>query len=311
MAFSQGKESSQSSAIFRRFVGIGAMKVVATNPTMDEWNKITGGNVQKEPEYVTTNAEGIKQARVTLLLQTDPKRTIGEIDTIIPVTFWFSKTPVQGSQSGKYRIIDKYGQCAWATKEEIEAKKIPQYSNGPANIDADYRLLIRGEEEFTNFLRAYLSVPNPRIFNKTTNAWEVNPHLDECEARIDNIKKIFDGDFKEIKSIISLRPNNHCKILFGVKTTEDGKEYQDVFTGVFVSERNPNNTVFAKELKKQTDLGRYKSTYFGDLNANGEVILSDLREYIIPATELEPTGMPAPTVESDTTFDAKNDDLPF
>lgn len=311
MAFSQGKESTQSSTSFRRFVGVGTMKVLAVNPTMAEWNEITGGNVQKEPEYVSTNAEGVKQARITLLLQTDPKRTLDNIDTIIPITFWFSKSPIQGSQSGKYRIIDKYGQCAWATKEEIEAHKVPEYSNGPA-VDADYRRVVKGEEEFTNFLRAHLSISNPKIFNKTTNTWETNPHLDECEARLDNIMKIFDGDFKEIKNTINLQPNNYSKMLFGVKTTEEGKEYQDVFMGMFLSGRSNNNTVFAKELKKQVDLGRYKSTYFGDLNANGEVILSDLREYIIPATELEPSNAPAPTVAAEPTFNASNDsDLPF
>ena len=67
---------------------------------MKEWNNITGGNMQKEPEYVTTDAEGTKQARITLLCEAvTPKGIMGEKNVspttaIIPVTFWFAVTIV-------------------------------------------------------------------------------------------------------------------------------------------------------------------------------------------------------------------------
>ena len=159
MAFGQGKVSSEGAGNgFKRYVGVASVKVLAVNPNMKEWNELTGGNMQNEPEYVSTNNEGVKQARIVLLVKPDVNKTIGGIDTVIPVTFWFRKLPVQGSQSGKYQIIDKYGRTAWATEEEVKNKTIPQYSNGPANIDADYRRVVAGEEAFTNFLKAHLGV---------------------------------------------------------------------------------------------------------------------------------------------------------
>ena len=107
MAFSKGKESSNGGVSFSRYVGVGSVKVLAVNPNMEEWNTITGGNMTKEPEYTGVTQDGIKTARITLLVQTDPAKTIGGIDTIIPVTFWFRKMTVVGSQSGKYQVIDK------------------------------------------------------------------------------------------------------------------------------------------------------------------------------------------------------------
>ena len=322
MAFGTGKENTNtgnSGGGFKRYVGVGAVKVLAVNPTMAEWNEITGGNMQKEPEYVTTNNEGIKQARVTILCETDPKRTIGDIQAIIPVTFWLRKAPIQGSQSGKYQVIDKYGRTAWATKEDIEAKRIPQYTNGPANIDADYRRIVQGEEALTNFLKAHIGIP--ALSYVQNGVVKTHPNPKECEARLDNIIKVFEGDFSEIKSIIALQPNNYSKMLFGVKTTEDGKEYQDVLMECFLSNQNPNNTRFAKALADVVKGGRhtYDNTYFGDFNQNGELITLDLRERVVTPTTFTEGAAAAPAAQQpadggdnpDTTFDAGNDDLPF
>ena len=123
MAFGQGKVSSEGAGNgFKRYVGVASVKVLAVNPNMKEWNELTGGNMQNEPEYISTNNEGVKQARIVLLVKPDVNKTIGGIDTVIPVTFWFRKLPVQGSKTGKYQIIDKYGRTAWATEEEIKNK---------------------------------------------------------------------------------------------------------------------------------------------------------------------------------------------
>lgn len=314
MAFGQGKVSSEGASNFKKYVGVASVKVLAVNPTMEEWNKITGGNMQKEPEYISTNNEGVKQAKITLLVQTDPKKTIGDIDTIIPVTFWFRKLPVQGSQSGKYQIIDKYGRTAWATEEEVKNKAIPQYTNGPANIDADYRRVVAGEEAFTNFLKAHLNIPAVSYTDRNGNVVK-HPNSSECEARLDNIMKIFDGDFKEIKTILGYQKDNYSKMLFGVKTIEDGKEFQDVFMECFLTNGNPNNARFAKVLKDFINGGRqaYNNTYFGELNPNGELIVSELKERVLtPSTFTESDStIPSTPLSSAAAAMQPEDDLPF
>lgn len=316
MAFGQGKVSSESTGNgIKRYVGVASVKVLAVNPTIKEWNDITGGNMQKEPEYVTTDAEGTKQARVTLLCEAStPKGAINATHTtaIIPVTFWFRKLPIQGSQSGKYQIIDKYGRTAWATKEEIENKQIPQYKNGPANIDVDYRKIISGEEAFTNFLKAHLNIPAISYTNKNGQVI-THPNPSECEARLDNILKIFDGDFKEVKTILGYQKDNYSKMLFGVKTTQDGREYQDVFMGCFLTNGNPNYTKFAKELESYANSGRqtYANTYFGDKDVNGNLILTDFHERVITPSTVTDSNTPVPPVSSGSAQEEEGDDLPF
>lgn len=318
MAFGQGKVSSDGAGGgFKRYVGVASVKVRAINPTMKEWNEITGGNLQKEPEYVSTNSDGVKQAKITLLLETDPKKTIGDISAIIPVTFWFRKLPVQGSNSGKYQVIDKYGRTAWATQEDIEAKRIPQYANGPANISEGYRRVVNGEVAFTDFLKAHLNIP--ALSYMQNGVVKNHPNPDECEARLDNIMKIFEGDFSEIKTILGYQPDNHSKMLFGVKTTDDGKEYQDVFMDCFLTNGNPNHTKFAKALADVVNGGRhtYDNTYFGDFNPNGELIVQDLHERVVVPTTFTESAAAAPEAAQPApgqpeTFNADNDtDLPF
>ena len=312
MAFGQGKVSSDTSVSgIKRYFGVASVKVLAVNPTMKEWNDITGGNIQKEPEYITTDTEGTKQARITLLVQTDPKHTVGNIETILPVTFWFRKLPIQGSQSGKYQIIDKYGRTAWATKEEIENKQIPQYKNGPANIDSDYRKIVSGEEAFTNFLKARLNIP--AISYVKNGQIVAHPNPSECEARLDGILKIFDGDFSEIKTILNYQKDNYSKMLFGVKTTPEGKEYQDVFMGCFLTNGNQNYTRFAKALAEYTNSGRqtYANTYFGESGVNGDLLLVDFQERIVTPSFIEDTNQEIPPVNSGFPQQEKTDDLPF
>ena len=314
MAFGQGKVSSESTGSFKRYVGVAAVKVLAVNPTKDEWEKITGSTLQKEPEYTTAMEDGTKVAKVTLLVQPDPMKTIGAVETVIPVTFWFRRRPVQGSKSGKYQIIDKYGRTAWATEEEIAAKKVPQYANGPADIDADYRKIVDGEEAFTNFLKAHLNIPSITFLDKN-GVRKTNEHPEECEARLDNILKIFDGNFKEIETILGYQKDNYSKMLFGVKTTDDGKEYQDVFMGLFLTNRNPNTGRFATALKAETDLGRYSHTYFGEVQPNGEIVVELLHERVVAPTEFKENTEEMPfgaiTDTAPNTFDASSDDMPF
>lgn len=314
MAFGQGKQSSEGGNTgFKKYVGVASVKVLAINPTMKEWNEITGGNMQKEPEYISTTSEGVQTARIVLLVQPDASSTVGNIAPIIPVTFWFRKMAIVGTQSGKIQVIDKYGRTAWVTEEEYANKSIPQYTNGPANIDADYRKIIVGEEQFVNFLKAHLVIPAVSYRDRNGNI-VTNPNPSDCEARLDNIMKIFSGNFSEIKTILNYQKNNRSKMLFGVRTTDDGKEYQDVFMDLFLTNGNYNNTRFATALSSSLASGRqtYAKTYFGETNTDGSLIVTDLRERVISPTEFKENNIETPVMTSTgTALNNEGDDLPF
>lgn len=310
MAFAHGNESTNAaSGSFKKFVGAASVKVLAVNPTVEEWNKLTGGNSTDEKVY-TGEKDGVKNARVTFLCEIDAERSLDHSTGIIPVTFWLRKQAIKGSTSGKIKVIDKYGQTAWATEDEIKAGSIPQYSNGPANIDKDYRKCVAGEEELTKFLKALMCIPNARVYNRTTGTWEPNANLAECEARLDKVLSYFDGNIDEIKKILKSFPDNKARILFGVRNV-DGKEYQDFLTTMFLTNGNGNNVAFQKELKAQLAIGRYQNTFFGDNDKSGDPLIMDVREYTIESTQYHDNpNAPAPTTASPEP-EQKDDDLPF
>lgn len=278
MAFSIGKESVEAGAI-KRYIGVGAVKVLAVNPTKAEQEKLYNTTLDKEPEYVGTvnvNGKDVKNARISFILQTDAEKCDG-IDVTTTATFFIQNAPRVGSTSGKCQIIDKYGRTAWATKEDVEAKRIPVYSNGkPANIDADYRVAYVGEEELTNFIKTYLNIPNVQKY--VNGSWVMVDNPSECEARLDNIADLFSGNFKTLKEIISYQPNNKIKVLFGVRTTDDGKEYQAVYTNMVLKNGVTDYSKLDKDLQDRKAAGAYSTTTFE---------VCPLKEYVVNATPVE------------------------
>ena len=277
MAFSAGKESTESGE-FKRYIGVAPVKVLAVNPTKSEQEKLYNTTLDKDPEYVgnvNVNGKDVQNVRISFVVKTDEEKC--GIDMTTNVTFFLQNAPRMGSQSGKYQIIDKYGRTAWATEEDIKAKQIPVYSNGkPANIDIDYRQAYVGEEELTNFIKNYLNIPNVQKY--VDGEWKLVDNPSECEARLDKIADYFKGNFAELKSIISLQPNNKIKVMFGVRTSEDGKEYQAVYTRMTLKNGVSDYSRLDKDLQEAKQNGAYSTTEFS---------VCPIKEYKIEATPVD------------------------
>ena len=277
MAFSAGKESTESGE-FKRYIGVASVRVLAVNPTKSEQEKLYNTTLDKDPEYVgnvNVNGKDVQNVRISFVVKTDEEKC--GIDMTTNVTFFLQNAPRMGSQSGKYQIIDKYGRTAWATEEDIKAKQIPVYSNGkPANIDADYRQAYVGEEELTNFIKNYLNIPNVQKY--MDGEWKLVDNPSECEARLDKIADYFKGNFAELKSIISLQPNNKIKVMFGVRTSEDGKEYQAVYTRMTLRNGVSDYSRLDKDLQEAKQNGAYSTTEFS---------VCPIKEYKIEATPVD------------------------
>jgi hypothetical protein len=193
--------------------------------------------------------------------------------------------PYVGSRSGKHQIIDKYGRTAWATPEEIANKQIPQYKNGPANIDADYREAYVGEEDLTNFIRAYINIPNVEKWEDGKVVGLIdNPENAEC--RLDHIADYFKGNVKELKDILSYQPNNKLKVLFGVKTQNDGSQTQTIYTKMFLKNNIANYSKLDENVKERKNSGAESSTDYD---------VTDIHEDVVTPTDFSKTnGAPAP-----------------
>jgi len=298
MAFAKGTESKEP-ASFPKYVGVAPVFVLGVNPTKEEQEKFFGTELQKDPEYLSTievEGKNVENLRISFVVRTDPK--VGaEVTSFL--TFFLQKRPRIGSNTGKYQVIDKYGETAWAVQGEdftmengkFTVLRIPQYKDGPANIDIDYRLAYVGEEELTSFLKNYLCIPQRMSY--VNKVWVPNKKvkLEECEARLVEISEYFKGNYNELKGLLKLLPNNKVKVLFGVRTTDKG-QFQTILSGKTVRNSVDNYASLDKYVKERKLAGAYKDIEFP---------IVDFKEYTVEATNFKSNDAQMPTT----------DELPF
>jgi len=289
MAFSNGSKSTDAPVI-KKYTGIATVSVVGFNPTLDELNKIYGKKFTTEPKYVDKDDNGNDRVRLDFYIKTDPDAHKDAedkpLDLISRVSIYLSNIPNSNKDATKFQIIDVYGRTAWATSEEIEAKAIPQYKNGAANIDPLYRKAYYGEEALIDFLIAYINISSPATFNQDTREWTMKSgeELALCKASLEHIDNYFKGDFSEIKTILEYQPNNKIKVLFGVDTD---KMYQKVYSRRFQkTASNDSEAKFKKEIEDAKSRGSL---------ATIDYTFGPLQEYTVAATNFD---KPADTVAS-------------
>lgn len=294
MAFKHANNSEES--VRRLYTGVGVAKVIAVNPTKAEMEQIYGTTVQNEPVYAGTARTGEKQMRISFVLSVNINE---EKPMLTTATFFVNDTFMKGTNSGKYQVIDKYGRTAWATQEEIDSNKIPQYSNGPAKIDKSYRKTYSGEVPLEQFIRALLCLDDPEYWNSNTSSWvaRTGSELDACEGVLEDVKSIINGNVLELKDIVNMALNNEVKVLLGVRNNNDGRQYQTVFTNLFVRNKSRIDTavkMFERSLDDCIKNGGYKTTEFD---------VAPIHEYkVVPtsfATEDAKPEMPATDVPED------------
>ena len=285
MAFGKAQVSKEATEI-KRYTGVGSVFVVGVNPNKAELEKLYDRELDKDPEYITEK-DGVTSARIDFIIKTDPTAKCNNgIELLTKFSMFIRNEYRFNKDKTKVQVIDKYGRTAWVTKEQAKAHEIPVYKNGPANIDKDYRPAYVGEEDITNFLKLFLGISNVEkwVKNEATGRREVVGLVDnpqDCECRLENIEDYFKGKFNEIKGAINLMPNNKIKVLFGVRTTDEGKQYQDVYTRKFLSNTVSVYDKLAEDVQNNKDNGAYPNTEF---------VVADLQEYTVQATNFNNTN---------------------
>lgn len=283
MAFACGKASTDGNAI-KRYVGVAPVFILAVNPNKEQLEKLYNTQLENAPEYIDEVEVGedkhkVQNVRIDFIVKTDAEKC-GGIEFITKVAFFIRKECRYNRDQTKVQVIDKYGRTAWVTIEQAKAHEIPVYNNGqPANIDKDYRPAFHGEEELTNFLKAYLNIPN--VMKYVNEKWVMVDKPADCEARLEKIADYFKGDFSELRSAIQLQPTNKVKVLFGVRTTDDNKQYQAVYNQMFLKNNITDYSRLDKDLQERKAAGAYPTTEF---------TVGDLKEYNVEATDFSNTS---------------------
>lgn len=277
LAIGKTKESTETVDI-KRYIGIGSSHVLAVNPTKTELDSIMGYESQNEPEYTGSDDNGA-WARVIFIVETDPKQCDG-IDVKNRIMFTLYNSPAYNRDQTKVQVIDDYGNSTWASVEDAKAgKKLLSANGNPIRIADKYRMACRGEVDLVSFLKAYLCVDD--AFNYTNGVWTLKPNASECVFGLERIKDYFKGDFSEIKDALKLQPNNKVKLLYGVRTTDDGHQYQAIATrNEFVLRNSANNRAYER-LEKQLLDAKQSGAY-----ATTEFKVQPLQEFTVQPTDL-------------------------
>lgn len=286
LAIGKTQESTETQE-FKKYVGVGSSYVVAVNPTKKELEEIYGHEMANDPEYVVDTDKG-KEARITFIVKTDPNVCNG-VEITNRVMFTLSNAPAYNKDQSRAQVIDKYGNTAWANIEDVKAgKKLFSTTGKELKIDSSYRMACVGEADLVGFLKAYLNVDD--AFKYINGSWVKKDNADDFPFGLEHIKDYFSGDFSEIKDAIALQPNNKVKLLYGVRTTDEGKQYQTVATrnGMVLLNSAGSKALdkLEKDLANAKNAGSYASTDFR---------VQPLAEYSVEPTDLST----APTTSTD------------
>ena len=287
MAVAAGRKSVEGGEI-KRYIGVAPVFILGVNPNKEELEKLYGTEFDSAPNYIGEGEVGpdkkkVAQIRIDFIVKTDGEKCRdaqgNPVELLSRVSFFVRNTSRTNNAGNKVQVIDKYGRTGWVTKEEFEKKALPSYMTDPFRLDKDYRAAYWGEEELVKFIKAYLVIPDVEQW-KDRKIVGLKPNPAESEIFFEHISDWFKGDVKELRDAVALQPENEVRVLFGIRTTEENRQYQAVYTQRFIPMSAKKENAYAaldKEVQERKNAGAYPSTEFE---------VCDLKEYVVKPTDL-------------------------
>lgn len=226
--------------------GVAEVKVLAFNPTLAEYEKIYGPREQsgesteepKEPEYIKTDKDGNTMLLATFIVEAVGGKYEGRKSKIVfPII-----DKVDLRDSGNTLFVNDKGETSYIDMKEnlkeffLNVKKWDNSTKSMYNFrECKVREGYAGEKQFLDFLSMYLN------FDFTADV--------ETEIWID-MKKMFAGDYREMKSVVSSFTAQTVLTAWHVKTvenTETGevKQYQNIYRNAFSNTRTRKSNLVA------------------------------------------------------------------
>jgi hypothetical protein len=262
MAFAKGNESTEGNSIVR-YIGVAPVNVLSINPTKAELEGFFNTELENEPEYLgesEVDGNKVPYARITFITKPVAEK-VGMDVAPISISLFVRKEFKMNRDNTKVQVIDEYGNTGWATKEECANHSQLLSKAGKAlKISTNYRPAYNGEAELTDFIKAFLNIPD--AFEYTEGNWKLKKDADMSIARFENVENMFKGDFTEIKDAIAFQPDNKIKILFGVRKNDEGKMYQTFYKEMFLKNSVNDYSKLDKDVQERKNNGGYANTDF-------------------------------------------------
>lgn len=253
---------------FTKHVGLFEAKVIAINPTIEEYKEVLGIELpedSKATEYLGESKDGNVYLRISIWVENIKSHEKQSIN------FFLEDKERVNKDETKKQYINSVGSCSWAE----DPNNLPDWFS-----ERSYRVAKIGEEELYDFLRTWLCELDYR------NAETVL----ELEW-----KKLMRGNVKDLKDQIDGEWCGNVGFLSTIVTKEkDGevKEYQNIYNKAFLSPYSLKNfrlvdysdeEVLTKLKNKKTkELKPHEKFVLkitGEYGCKDFYILKDLKEY--------------------------------
>ncbi len=286
MAIGVATELAEAAAPRKRYIGYTNVNIVGINPNKAEWEKLYGMTREDEITYLnknTVNGKETEQIRIDFIIKTDPSKSNG-VEITDRISYFLSNLPNYNKAGDKVQMVDAYGDFCWLP---IEQAKANDSSGANARFSGEkMRPAYIGEESLVNLIRAYAGVPERTYWDNNNKTWKEIDRPMDAAMQLDYVENYFTkGDISEIKSIPIY---NQIRVLFGIKKTDDGKLYSDIYsrTVLKTNQRDAAWTKVDKEIKESQERGSYPNTTF-------EIV--PFKEYVPEVSAVKPPVWEEPT----------------
>lgn len=253
---------------FSKKVGLFEARVVAINPTQEEYKDILNIELKEDSkavDYLGKSNDGNTTLRVDVWLEEAKNKERFKL------TFFLEDKQKENKDQTKKQYINSIGSCTWAD----DPNNLPEWF-----AKRDYRVAFVGEEEFYTFLRTWLGNLDYRDAETTLQVdW----------------KKMMKGNLRDVKELVGGELTTNVVALATVRTVvkeDETKEYQGIYNKAFLpaySLKNfrlvnysDNKVLQTLREKKSKDLKpheRFVVNVTGDYGCKDFFILKDLKEY--------------------------------
>lgn len=262
------KKERQSLPELGKKVGLFEARVIAINPTAEEFKEILDIELSQESkvtEYLGESRD--KNTFLRLDIWLEEVRTLDKFK----VTFFLEDKERENKDGSKKQYINNIGKCAWADDEN----NLPDWFR-----KRDYRVAYVGEEELYEFLRTWLG--------------DLDYTKDSTVLQIE-WKKLMKGNVKDLKDQVD---GAYCINVLALATVtirqKDGenKEYQTIYNKAFLPgyylknfrliNYNDFSVQSALKSKKTRDLKpveRFVVNVTGEYGCKDYYVLRELQDY--------------------------------
>jgi len=261
------RENTGNGGDFKKFVGLFEAKVIAVNPTAEQFKDVLGMEIKedsKATEYLSER-DGNTVLRVDFWLE-----EVKNQDKF-KVSFFLEDKERDNKDGTKQQYINEIGMCSWAD----DVNNLPEWFS-----NRDYRQANVGEEDLYNFLRTWLCELDYRHADTTlTLEW----------------KKLMKGNVRDLKDQVGGEwCGNIVASAIVITKEKDGeiKEYQGIYNRAFLPAYSLKNfrlvdysdrkIVAGLQSKKSKDLKpheRFVLNMSGEYGCKDYYTFADLREY--------------------------------